>query len=309
MIGCLSQPQSWAAVLISRRYVATRHGTMHVAEAGAGPALLMLHSTPRSWRQFLPVMPALAARFRLIVPDTLGFGASDPLPPAATIEMLAEATADLLETLHPAALPVYGFHTGNKIGAALAAAAPGRVARLILSGQTHSLIPEQQPRDQAIWTIVRKYFAGATPGQEPDPGRKWAADFAVLSGCWWNPQTLADPVLSEHRLGEQERYAADYIAARRSLVPIYRANFAFDFGACLARLAVPLHLVEFATPAEEHLGRQAERLAAMLAVQLPEAGATVFENTGADAHETRAVELAALIAAQAQPQQGALHHG
>jgi pimeloyl-ACP methyl ester carboxylesterase len=293
----LSRDEGRWAMRIRRRYLPTRHGDMHVAECGDGPALLMLHSTPRSWRQFLPVLPALAHGFRVILPDTLGFGASDPLPPGVSMEILADSVADVLDALHPAPLPVYGFHTGNKVAAALAVAQPARVTRLMLSGQTHSLIPEKGARDAAIWKIVRKYFAGAPPDGVPGLARKWAADFAVLSSTWWDSHALADPQLDDARLAERERYAADYIAARRSLVPIYHANFAFDFGAALAALRVPTHLVEFAMPAEEHLGRQAQRVAAML--RAPSA-ATVFENTGSDAHEIRAAELATLIAAFAR---------
>ena len=276
----------------TRRYLATRHGSMHVALAGEGPPVLLLHSTPRSWRQFIPLLPYLSSRFKLVMPDTLGFGASDPLPLQADFAMLADATCDLLDALGLERLPVYGFHTGNKIAACIADRAPQRVTGLMLSGQTHSLIPDKARRDDAIWRIVKKYYAGA--GRDDavaDALRRWAADFAVLAGTWMEPRALSDAVADEAHLGELERYAADFIACRHSLMPIYRANFSFDFAEAVARLTIPPHIVEFATPAEEHCGRQAEALASLC----PGGGTTTFENTGSNAHEIRTLELAALI--------------
>lgn len=279
-------------VTTTRRYLATRHGSLHVAIAGEGPPLLLLHSTPRSWRQFIPLLPHLAPRATLVMPDTLGFGASDPLPPRADFTMLAEATCDALDALGLDRLPVYGFHTGNKIAACLARLAPARVSGLMLSGQTHSLIPDKARRDEAIWQIVRKYYAGAGRDDDAaDPLRRWAADFAVIAGTWMEPGALSDPVANQAHLGELERYAADFIACRHSLMPIYRANFAFDFAEAVAALAIPPHIVEFATPAEAHFGPQAEALAALC----PGGGTTTFEKTGSNAHEIRAAEIAALI--------------
>src|SRR5215471_18844047 len=50
---------------------------LHYTEAGAGPAIVLLHglgSDLRTWRQ---VMPVLATRFHVYALDQLGFGQSD----------------------------------------------------------------------------------------------------------------------------------------------------------------------------------------------------------------------------------------
>ena len=51
--------------------------SFHVARAGAGPALLLLHGWPEFWLTWEPVMARLADRFTLFAPDLRGFGDSD----------------------------------------------------------------------------------------------------------------------------------------------------------------------------------------------------------------------------------------
>lgn len=51
--------------------------TLHVAKAGAGRPLLLLHGWPEFWLTWEPVMARLADRFTLIAPDLRGFGESD----------------------------------------------------------------------------------------------------------------------------------------------------------------------------------------------------------------------------------------
>src|SRR4051812_30909722 len=67
---------------LRRAYADAAHGQMHYAEcsatsgAGALP-IVLLHQTPRSWREYGEVLPLLGARRRTIAVDTAGFGESD----------------------------------------------------------------------------------------------------------------------------------------------------------------------------------------------------------------------------------------
>ncbi len=49
----------------------------HVARAGKGPPLLLLHGWPEFWLTWEPVMERLADRYTLFVPDLRGFSDSD----------------------------------------------------------------------------------------------------------------------------------------------------------------------------------------------------------------------------------------
>src|ERR1700749_5147178 len=57
--------------------VRANNADFHVARAGKGPPLLLLHGWPEFWLTWEPVMTRLASRFTLIVPDLRGFGDSD----------------------------------------------------------------------------------------------------------------------------------------------------------------------------------------------------------------------------------------
>ena len=49
---------------------------VHVAQAGSGPPLLLLHGWPEFWLTWEPVMARLSDRFTCIAPDLRGFGAT-----------------------------------------------------------------------------------------------------------------------------------------------------------------------------------------------------------------------------------------
>ncbi|MDY7086410.1 MAG: alpha/beta hydrolase [Actinomycetota bacterium] len=116
-----------------RGYAATPHGRMHYAELGEGPAVLLLHQTPRSSDEFREVQPLLAEGRRVIAMDMRGFGLSAPLPAPQTIEAIAEGAYGLLDALGVERTTVLGHHTGGAVAIEMAAAAPQRVEALILS--------------------------------------------------------------------------------------------------------------------------------------------------------------------------------
>src|SRR6187549_2639171 len=63
---------------VSERRVPVGECTLNVAEAGSGPAVLLLHGFPDRWQLWRRQIPALvAAGYRVIAPDLRGFGESD----------------------------------------------------------------------------------------------------------------------------------------------------------------------------------------------------------------------------------------
>lgn len=113
-------------------YAPTPYGQIHYAECGSGEPVLLLHQTPRSWDEYREVLPLLGARWRAIAMDTLGFGASAP-PPEHTIEAYADGVLALLDALRLDSVALAGHHTGGVIAVEVAARAPGRVRKLVLS--------------------------------------------------------------------------------------------------------------------------------------------------------------------------------
>ena len=103
-------------------------------------------------------MRRLGGRFRCFAVDTLGFGGSDPLAAKATMEDLARSMVHFLDALKIGRAHVLGFHTGNKIAAAMAAGHPDRVGKAVLIGMTHSLVISRKRRDAAIMDPQHRVF-------------------------------------------------------------------------------------------------------------------------------------------------------
>jgi pimeloyl-ACP methyl ester carboxylesterase len=63
---------------IQHRFVETNGIRMHVAEAGAGPLVLLCHGFPESWYSWRHQLKALAeAGFHAVAPDMRGYGQTD----------------------------------------------------------------------------------------------------------------------------------------------------------------------------------------------------------------------------------------
>ncbi len=63
---------------INHRFIETNGIRMHVAEAGAGPLVVLCHGFPESWYSWRHQLPVLAAAgFHAVAPDMRGYGQTD----------------------------------------------------------------------------------------------------------------------------------------------------------------------------------------------------------------------------------------
>jgi pimeloyl-ACP methyl ester carboxylesterase len=120
---------------VTRSFIPVPAGTIHVAQAGSGDAVLLLHQTPRSWDEYRDVIPIIGESFHAIAMDTIGFGdSSKPIGDGPdTIEAWAEVAVSLLDALGVQRASVVGHHTGAVIAMEIAASFPDRIDRLVLS--------------------------------------------------------------------------------------------------------------------------------------------------------------------------------
>ena len=108
--------------------------SVHFHHGGRGAALLMVHQSPRSAAELLPLAEQWSDSFTCIVPDTPGFGSSDPLPTGSGLDEYADALAALVEALGLSSAALYGEHTGAIIALAAAVRHPSRVSALAAHG-------------------------------------------------------------------------------------------------------------------------------------------------------------------------------
>ncbi|MGH2889291.1 MAG: alpha/beta fold hydrolase [Solirubrobacteraceae bacterium] len=102
-------------------------------EAGAGPALVLLHSLGLSHREWEPVVAALSARFRVVLPDLPLHGDSEDRPRHPySADWLADVIAGFCREVGGSRPAVAGHDLGAEL--ALLATTTGRLepARLVL---------------------------------------------------------------------------------------------------------------------------------------------------------------------------------
>jgi pimeloyl-ACP methyl ester carboxylesterase len=120
-----------AGLDVEHSFVEARGVRFHVAEAGSGLPLVLLHGWPQHWWMWRFVMPTLATRFRLIVPDLRGFGWSDAPDGPYDKLTLAEDVLALLDELGVGRFRLMGHDWGAYTSILMAATAPERVERMI----------------------------------------------------------------------------------------------------------------------------------------------------------------------------------
>jgi pimeloyl-ACP methyl ester carboxylesterase len=276
---------------MKRGYADTPQGQIHYTTAGEGESLLLLHKTGSS-RQYKKMMSLLAARYKVLAPDNLGSGNSDPLPPGVRIADMARSMVGFMDFLGLEKVHLFGFHTGNKIATEMAAVWPARVGKLILCGHTHSIMADHDALNAALMAVVEPSIRKFDP--EPDGShlvKQWAAEFSALSALWWDTTRLAGEPLTEE-LFRQRRERVIEMLQIRGLDQVYEAIFDFDLGERMKQIKSPTLLIEVATPQERHLPRQGEKLVKLIAGSRL---ATVEHSRGGNVVEVEAEQLVKLI--------------
>lgn len=119
----------------SSKDVSARGARIRVVEAGAGPALLLVHDAVVHSDTFHETIAHLAGSFRVVAPDLPGFGASekpDPQRFAYGYDAFADALFDLVAALGLGRVSVCGHGMGGGVALTLAAKHPALVHKLVL---------------------------------------------------------------------------------------------------------------------------------------------------------------------------------
>jgi pimeloyl-ACP methyl ester carboxylesterase len=136
--------------------------SFHVAEAGEGDPVLLLHGWPQHWYCWRLVMPALAQRHRVLAMDLRGFGWTDIAWQGFEKENMADDVANLMSALDLDRVKLVGHDWGAWIGYLLALRRPELVDRLVgLSSPPPFLRP--QPRGLTLLPRMRYQLGLASP--------------------------------------------------------------------------------------------------------------------------------------------------
>lgn len=127
---------------VTHRWLDAAGLSIHVAEAGTGPPLVLVHGWPQHWFCWRRVIPTLASRYRLIMPDLRGHGWSDAPPDGYDKEQLATDLLALLDALELDSVGLVGHDWGGWTGFLACLRAPERFRGFVALGIVH---PFQRP--------------------------------------------------------------------------------------------------------------------------------------------------------------------
>jgi len=125
---------------------------MHLAEAGEGRPIVMLHGWPQHWYLWRRVIPLLAAQARVLCPDLRGFGWTDAPSRGYDRDTMAGDVLALLDELGLDQVDLVGHDWGGWIGFLLALRWP------------ESPHPSPSAPDRALGRPCRRRDLRATPG-------------------------------------------------------------------------------------------------------------------------------------------------
>ena len=113
--------------------VATIYGQkIHYLDTGSGPVVVLLHGMGGSAVNWAFTTPALTAKYRVIVPDQIGFGKSDKPLISYRVGTYVDFLDALLKELKVEKATLVGNSLGGWIAASYALAHPAKVEKLVL---------------------------------------------------------------------------------------------------------------------------------------------------------------------------------
>jgi len=159
-VGCRATPISDGdrfptSTQFAARFARIGDARIRYLDAGAGTAVIFIHGLGASmyaWRKNLA--PVIAAGYRVIALDLLGFGSSDKPARGYTNAAYAQLVLALMDSLHLPDAVLVGHSMGGEIAAEVAISFPTRVRGLVLIGAAGLGTREPLLFRVARWPVV-----------------------------------------------------------------------------------------------------------------------------------------------------------
>ncbi|MGH8861520.1 MAG: alpha/beta fold hydrolase [Jatrophihabitantaceae bacterium] len=179
---------------------------LHVAEAGTGPLVLLLHGLPQFWWTWHRQLIDLAdAGYHAVAVDLRGFGASDKPPRGYDAPNLAGDMAALVSALGESDALLVGADLGGLLAWTMAACHPDVVRGLVLLGAAHPLrlrsaVRHDRAQRRASRYALRTFQVPRRPEHRLARDSQWVRE---LFETWTGPGWRGTPGY----VSEVERYA------------------------------------------------------------------------------------------------------
>jgi pimeloyl-ACP methyl ester carboxylesterase len=208
----------------------------------AGPPLLMLHGVIRRWQTFLPLLPHLTQRWRVLGLDLPGHGQSERLRGDYRVVDYVQIVAELVRSHFQEPVVIYGHSLGAMVAAGVATEAAEQVRAIVLEDPP---LDTMASRIEETW--LHGYFTGlAQHAGSPLPVGELAAELANL--ILVDPLTRQSQRLGDLRDAAQLRFLASCLKQLDPAVlrPVIEARWLaeFDWPQVFSRIACPLLLLQ-----------------------------------------------------------------
>jgi 3-oxoadipate enol-lactonase len=172
---------------LEERFASVKGVRMRYFLGGEGPPLVLVHGLGGAASNWTELVPLLARRHRLLVPDLPGHGGSTALPGVSGLEPFADRVAAVAEREGMLPAPVVGHSLGGMIVLRWALRRPNDVSALVLAGAAGLSIGNVWGRELlSIFTSVR-------PGRLAARYRGWVSRSALLRRLVFGFVSVADP--------------------------------------------------------------------------------------------------------------------
>ena len=142
---------------VSHAFVRAGGLSFHIAEAGEGDPLLLLHGWPQHWFMWRGVIPELAKSYRIICPDLRGLGWSDAPRTGYEKETLANDMLALIDALELERVRLVGHDWGGFIGFLMCLFQPERFERYLALAIVHPWIRLDARRAGRMWSTAYQW--------------------------------------------------------------------------------------------------------------------------------------------------------
>jgi pimeloyl-ACP methyl ester carboxylesterase len=122
---------------VSHHWITVNGVRLHYAEAGQGPALMLLHGWPQHWWAWRHLIGPLSENYRVICPDIRGMGWSEGAARTSSLHVIARDIITLLDQLGIDKFQLVGHDWGLVAGYRTCLNWPDRVERFVGLGGVH----------------------------------------------------------------------------------------------------------------------------------------------------------------------------
>ena len=173
---------------LEERFAEVKGVQMRYFVGGEGPPLVLVHGLGGAASNWTELVPLLAGRHRLLVPDLPGHGGSTALPAVSGLEPFADRVALVAARENMLPAPVVGHSLGGMVVLRLALRRPADISAVVLASAAGLSVGNVWGRQLlSIFTAVR-------PGRLAARYRSWVSRSPQLRRLVFGFVSVADPV-------------------------------------------------------------------------------------------------------------------